>query len=431
MIASLFTYGSTVSPAQFFNRRQEIRRLLSRLAQGGSTAVVGQPHTGKTSLLHYIQEPEIQQQFTGQGLERCLLRFLDGHALGGIDQPTFWHQALIPLAAQFSAGPIHDLYAVSQANKFGTFTLEKLFAALQEERWQLALLLDEFDSFLNHPQLNNVEFYGGLRSLSSRYNSLALVVTTRRSLDFLNQSTQKLNPHGSPYFNTFNELRLGPLPQKDAAALLAQAGDVFDKHDRQFLVDVSGRQPYLLQLAADCLWHTHHEGERGNKRYEKAANELYDQARPHLNDTWRAWSDAERKVVTAVALNEIPYLAAGREFQEGRLIQDITDYSPELRGLEKSGTISKNKAGVWLINQEVMLWWLTDEIKRATRDDTAFAEWLQRHQFDGLFTNQERERWGKAAQTVTGTLGKGVTTLIESFSKGFGEGVGKAAASRL
>jgi hypothetical protein len=428
MSISPFTHGNMVPLYQFYNRRREVRRLLNRLAQGGSTAIVGQPHTGKTSLLHYIQEPEIQQQFTGQGLKRCLLRFLDGHALGGIDQPTFWHQALTPLASQFSAGPIHDLYAVSQANKFGTFTLEKLFAGLKEERWRLALLLDEFDSFLNHPKLNNVEFYGGLRSLSSRYNSLALVVTTRRSLDFLNQSTQELNPHGSPYFNIFSELRLGPLPQKDGADLLAQAGDVFDKHDRQFLFDVSGRQPYLLQLAADCLWHVHHEGERGNRRYEKAANELYDQARPHLSDTWRAWSDAERKVVTAVALNEIPYLAAGRQFQEGRLIQDITDRSPELRGLEKSGTISQNKDGVWLLNQEVMLWWLAEEIKRATRDDTAFTEWLQRHQFDGLFTNQERQRWGQAAQTVTGTLGKGVTTLIESFSKGFGEGVGKAAA---
>jgi hypothetical protein len=422
---SPFFHGHMVPPDQFYNRRREVRRLLNRLAQGGSTAVVGQPHSGKTSLLHYILAHEKRQAIVGDALDTCTFHFLDAHTFGGINQPIFWQHALEPLTRQFPNGPIHDLYATSQVNAFGAFTLETLFAALQEERWRLALLLDEFDALLNHPALNSVEFYGSLRSLASRYNSLALVVTTRRSLDFLNQNTQSLNPHGSPYFNIFSELRLGPLPQKDAADLLAQAGGAFNTQDRQFLFRLSGRLPYLLQLAADCLWEAHHEGKRGEARYQTAAHELYDQVHSHFNDTWRAWSHAERKVVTAVALHEIPYLAAGHVFQTDALTRDLEDYSAELRGLQTSGTIEADGDG-WRIAQEALLWWLADEIKRAARDDADFEAWLQRHQFGDLLTGQERARWSQAAKKAAGVIGKGATTLIEGFAKGFGEGIGKA-----
>ncbi len=430
MNTSPFLHGNIVPPSHFYNRRREVRRLLNRLTQGGSTALIGQPHSGKTSLLHYILAPEKRQAIVGDALDTCIFHFLDAHTFGGVNQPAFWQHALEPLTYQFPRGPINDLYATSQANAFGTFTLEKLFATLQEEQGRLVLLLDEFDALLNHPALNCVEFYGSLRSLASRYNSLALVVTTRRSLDFLNQNTQSLNPHGSPYFNIFSELRLGPLPQKDAADLLAQANNAFNVQDRQFLFRLSGRHPYLLQLAADCLWEAHHEGKRGEVRYQIAAHELYDQVHDHFNDTWRTWSQAERKVVTAVALHEIPYLATGHVFQTDALARDLEDYSAELRGLQTSGTIEADGDG-WRIAQEALLWWLADEIKRATRDDTPFEKWLQQHEFGDLLTSKERERWGKAAKTAANALGKGTTTLIESFAKGFGEGLGKAKATGL
>jgi hypothetical protein len=356
------------------------------------------------------------------------LSSLDVHMLGSFDQSAFWQLVLQPLVSHFPSNVIRDVYETSLANKYGTYTLETLFDVLQDEGWRVVLLLDEFDALLTHPILNSVEFYGSLRSLASRYTSLALIISSRRSLDFLNQNTQGLNPHGSPYFNIFSEIRLGPLPLRDSAELLARADTVFDKHDRRFLFEISGRHPFLLQLAADCLWEVHHRPKLGNQRYEVAAREFYDQSQLHFWDTWRTWSNDERKVITAIALYEIPFLVERRTFQQNSLIRDLDDYTQELRGLEKGGAISKNSQGVWIIAQEALLWWLADEIRRATRDNADFTEWLQKHQFDGLFTRQEREKWGRAAKTVGNTLGKGVSTLIESFAKGFGEGIGKTIA---
>ena len=46
-----------------------------------------------------------------------------------------------------------------------------------------------------------------------------LIIASRRSLDVLNHATQEINPHGSPYFNVFTEIRLGSLPDKHAQTL--------------------------------------------------------------------------------------------------------------------------------------------------------------------------------------------------------------------
>lgn len=50
-----FFYGNPVSPDQFIGRRREVRRITGRIVnQGQSTAVVGEPRSGKTSLFLYL-----------------------------------------------------------------------------------------------------------------------------------------------------------------------------------------------------------------------------------------------------------------------------------------------------------------------------------------------------------------------------------------
>ncbi len=422
---SLFIYGRAVTPTEFYNRRGPLRRLLGRLGTGQSTALIGQPHIGKTSLLNYLLDDEQRRALVGDGMDRCILSYLDSHMLGGHFTPSdFWAQALTPLAAQCPTDETRARYELSRENQFGAFTLEQLFRQLGQDGWRLILLLDEFDALLNHPILNSAEFYGSLRSLVSRCPGLALVIAARRSLGLLNEQTQKINPHGSPYFNVFTELRLGPLPHKDTVALLGQAGKRFDAHDRRFIVQTSGRHPYLLQAAAGILWEVHDQGKTGPARYQAASDELYNQTRAHFRDTWRAWSNAERKAVTAIALAQIPALVEGQLFLWTELVEDVENF-PELRGLKDAGTIAQAKDGNWRITQQAMLWWLADEIKRATRDDTTWQAWLREQELDGLLTRGEKRNITQAAKKVSAAVGKGATTLIEAFAKGLGAGAAK------
>lgn len=427
-----FVYGRAVKPAEFHNYKREIRRIIGRLQRGESTAIVGQPHTGKTSLLNMVMDSGVQREVLGAPLEQTILRYIDFQMLGhAFTQNEFWGHVLAPVTLQIRDENIQDLYVIAQENHFGTFTLEKLFVGLQSVGWKVVILLDEFESLLSHPILNSTEFYGSLRSLASRFTSLALIIATRRSLGYLNVDTQKLNPHGSPYFNIFTELRIGVLPQNAAEELLKQAGNRFDKVDSEFVLDISGRHPFLLQLAAALLWEyePQTQGEEKIMRYETIANDLYAQTDAHFNDTWRTWSNAERKVITAIALAQIPQLVEGHDFKWEALIDDIDDFSSELRGLEKDGIVIRTDDGEtasWAITQQALLWWLADLIKREVRDDKAWDQWLEAQEFGAVLTKQEREYFDSAAKTVRTTIGRGAVTLIESFAKGLTEAWAKS-----
>ncbi|MCP4105151.1 MAG: hypothetical protein GY749_06385 [Desulfobacteraceae bacterium] len=44
-----FYYGNPVSHKNFIGRAKELRRVIGRLLKGESTAIIGDPHIGKTS----------------------------------------------------------------------------------------------------------------------------------------------------------------------------------------------------------------------------------------------------------------------------------------------------------------------------------------------------------------------------------------------
>ncbi len=429
-----FIYGRAITPAEFLGREKELRLLFGHLAKGQSTAIVSQPHMGKTSLLNYILDSKARQAAVGNHLDHTLFSFLDAQTLHGVKtQPSFWELALAPVAEWIkrnksgAARPVAAPYETVQKNQFGMFVLEQLLSTLNASGLRLALLLDEFDDFLSHPVLNSAEFYGGLRSLASRSQSLALIIASRRDLVQLNQLTQAIKPHGSPYFNVFTEVRLEAWPEKALTQLLDRAGERFDKQDRRYIAYASGQHPFVAQAAAAKLWEADEEGLTGMARYRSAGRALYSETKLHFVDTWQSWTNETRKAVTAVALTQIPRLLTGHEFLVSELIEDLDDYGPELEMLEAAGLLAEGAKGEWRITQGAFLWWLADELRRNVRDDTEFKTWLLAQEMDGLLTSKERQKMSKAVQGTLGALGKGASTLIEAFAKGLGE----AASKRL
>jgi len=417
-VLSPFIYGRSLSPAEFAGRRVELNRVASRLSTGQSIAVIGQPHIGKTSLLEFISDASARRkQFEGR-FESNFFVFLDVLAAHGIRmQADFWKYVLAPLRNSEYAAQ----YEYASQDGYTNFALEQVFDNLERGERKLILMLDEFDSLLSHPVLNNPDFYGGLRTLASRSGGFALVIAARRSLQQLNQLTQELNPHGSPYFNVFVETQLGALKPEALTALLDQAGDHITNTDRLYIERVSGRHPYLAQTAAAMLWDVHEDGLIGQERYKVAGHNLHRQARQHFADTWNFWSNTTRKAVTAVALAEIPRLLSKHAFKVSELVEDLDDYSEELDMLQVSGTLAQNEEDEWVVAQDALLWWLADELRRNVRDETPFGDWIRAQHMDNLLTDRDRQRLTVAAQSVLSLVGKGATTLIETLAKGFGE----------
>ena len=71
-ILNPFIYGKPVPTERHINRQLELGTLFSRLQNGETTAIVGEPRIGKTSLLQYLATPAIQQKKLGQKAERLI-----------------------------------------------------------------------------------------------------------------------------------------------------------------------------------------------------------------------------------------------------------------------------------------------------------------------------------------------------------------------
>lgn len=281
---------------------------------------------------------------------------------------------------------------------------------------RLVLLLDEFDTFLTNPVLHKAVFYAGLRSLASRFRALVLLIASRREVEQLNQLTQEINPHGSPYFNVFTEYHLGPLSNRAMTRLLRQ-GTTFKRDDRQFVSDMSGRQPYLAQTAAAMLWDVDADGLRGEKRYVAAGSHLYRQAKRHFADSWRVWTNETRRAVTAVSLLQMPHLAPDLELDVENLAEDLGHFTPELERLAPSGLVERDEEGEWHVTQYAFLWWLADELWRNVRDQSDFTTWLQRNTMDGVLTRGQKTSLGNAVTQMLSYVDQGATTFIEAYAE--------------
>lgn len=410
-----YIYGRTLFHTEFYGRWRELNRISSRLASGQSIAIIGQPHVGKTSLLRFFASAESRRSKFGDQLEKNHFVFMDLQTLQSTTNPSdFWKDALAPLIDS-------DLRKHVEQYGYNNFSLEQIFNDLNRTGRKLILLLDEFDVLLSHPVLNSPDFYGSLRTLSSRSGGLVLVIAARNPLDELNRLTQQLNPHGSPYFNVFIEIQLGALKSEDLATLLDRGSDHITKTDRLYIERVSGRHPYLAQTAAAMLWDAHEEGFTNRDCYITAGKNLYKQTRPHFADTWRFWSWNARKIVMTVALAQIANLLTHRQMKVRDLVGDFEDFAPELDVLQVSGTLIQIENGEWIVSQEALLWWLTDELHRSLRDEVSFGDWLRSQEMDNLFTEQDKKNLTHVALTILGSVRKDSAVLIESLASEFGD----------
>ncbi len=433
MFKNPFIFGNRVEASDFFDREAAIRKTVGRLVGNGqSTLITGEPRTGKSSLLGYITAQELYPRTK----QRRFFSYVDIDALGSESTAAgFWTQALAPLERILekfsSSSSVASRLDVCKADDYSGHKVERLVRALKDESWQLVVLIDEMDRALHHEGLNNAAFFGGLRSVASRGGgALAVVLASRLSQKELDARTQVLSPSaGSPFFNIYRQVTLGPFPAEHVEALLDRAGERFTEDDRGVIRAASGGHPFLLQATASAMWEAYDEQiENPKERHQQVRKEVYREHKSLFADTWRNWTPEKRKTFTAVALAHTSQLLPERNFLSDAFVADLRDYSAELDELDEAGHVAgaPEVLGGWCVAAEAMLWWLTDELVRSVRTEKSFEEWLRSQELDRFLTTQEeRGKLATIVRGVTASLGRGTTSLVESFAKGLGSGLGK------
>jgi hypothetical protein len=242
-----FIYGKIVQPKRFVGRESAIQTIFRRISNSESTAIIGDPHIGKSSLLTYIASEQMRAEWL-EGHEHFIFIEIDCHLFPLNYQPAqFWRHVLDQIEATTSDSKLQVQLDVVRKSFFGSFTLQQLFSLLSRLDWRVVLLIDEFDTLLHHVNFNTAEFFGSLRSISSKIDSLAFVTASRMPIAEMTRRSQEINPNGSPFFNNLIEVRLPHLREVQVDQLLDHAlegtGVSFSQEERAYIRRATGGHP--------------------------------------------------------------------------------------------------------------------------------------------------------------------------------------------
>jgi len=417
-----FIYGRPVKPGEFLNRETELRTIFNRLRNGESTAIVGEPHIGKSSLLLQVADSGTQQAFLGgeaQNLATCLI---DLQPIGSDYSPgAFWAEVLEPLQ-RWDQDVCQLLQRAAESN-YARRPLERLFNHLGQNGLRLLLLLDEFEQLLTHPRFQDPTFFALLRSLSTRTGGLVRITTSRISVAQMNERGHALLASGSPFFNNVIEVRLHPFDERAVGMLLDRAGDVLTPDERRFIRRVAGPHPFLLQAMVATMLET-----SGEDRQARAAESFYERISFHFDDLWRTLDDRTRTTAVILCLMELGGRALGQEFSFGE-IEQVDAFGLELRNLAERGLAERVGDGWqfdwqhlllwrgerWTVSTQAFVWWVRDVVIAETRIVPSYTEWLANKRYRFLLTQQQWDTLVSLVRRAPPWAVRGVTALAKAL----------------
>ncbi|MBN1877130.1 MAG: AAA family ATPase [Anaerolineae bacterium] len=402
------------------NRDDELRTVFNRIRNGESSAIVGEPHIGKTSFLKKLADEQTQKDYLGKAQQELVTSMMDLLDVGKEYTPAnFWEEALEPLRLHPGHKTTSECLAAAAEADYARSALESLFEHLARQERVLLLLLDEFERLLIHPKFQDPSFFAGLRKFAGSTGGLILIVSSRLSLGKMNTLGRELLNVGSPFFNTCIELRLDPFEERTVGTLLDQGGDVFSIQDRRFIRRVAGRHPYLLQAMAAALFETQRQ-----QRQIRAAESFYERISFHFDDLWEGLDDNTRTIAVVLSLLELGGWALGQKFACGE-IEQVKKFGPELRRLAVLGLAEQVgeewqfdrqhlllwQGERWTMSSQAFVWWVRDVVIAPVRPIPAYDEWLRLKRYELLLTQQQWDELKKAVSSIPESMTHGVAKL--------------------
>lgn len=425
-----FVYGRPVRPEEFLGREADLLTIFSRLKNKESTAIVGEPHIGKTSLLLLIANQETQKTFLKDDAKKMVVFFKDLQPISaGYTPSEFWKEAIEPLQDRPGHSSIASRLKDVKEQDYSNNTLRKLFQNMGERGQVLVLLLDEFDRLLSHPNFKDPSFFAGMRSLSTITGGLVVITSSRLSVAEMNVKGHELlggNVNTSPFFNNFIQVKLRPFTSETVTKLLQRVPDVFTSQEITFIRRVAGGHPFLLQAMAATLFET----PKSLERPIQAAEMFYSRINFHFDTLWNALDDKAKTTAVILSLMDLDGYSAGSTFSYGE-IENANAFDAELKSLSDLGLAEKIQDGQridikhgliwkgekWTIGAQAFTWWVRDVVISKSHSLKEYDQWLADKRYRLLLTDEQWSNLTKIVKSVPEFVTKGVSALAKSIVK--------------
>jgi uncharacterized protein len=248
-----FLAGPMITDSQFFVGRQvELDAITSRMTgyRPISINIVGKRRIGKSSLLYHFLRTHGQRV---ENPSRYVVIYLNLQDSQYHNEIGFYHGVARQLLAHPSVKGKRALIKPFNVKSIDRLTFAGILGEWKRQGVLPVLCLDEFEALFHHAKEFDNGFFENLRYLINS-NILMLVVASHRPLDFYRRRYRLT----SSFFNFEQILPLGELTLGEARELInlpAKTNAPALSSDEQRLVkEWGGCHPFLLQLAASCLW---------------------------------------------------------------------------------------------------------------------------------------------------------------------------------
>jgi hypothetical protein len=381
--------------------------VFNRLRHGESTAIVGEPHIGKSSILQKVAEEKTGQEYLGKELASAIFCQIDLHPISSNYSPArFWNEAFEELEISVIQDGTRQLLNRTREQNFSRRSLERLFNHLGQREVKLVLLLDEFDRLLSHPAFRESNFFPLLRSLTTRTGGLVVVPASRLTVAEMNDPSRGILETGSPYFNNIIEEKLGPFADETVDLLLDQAPALISPEDRKVINHVAGTHPFLVQAIAAALA----EEDQGPERHACAVARFYGRVSYHFDDLWYSMDNRTRATAVVLSLLGLGGQTLGQGFASNEMGQ-VGQLEPELLrldglGLARAVTDESTsdwqytilwQGRKWTIGAQAFAWWVREIAITGVRPFPSFDDWLANERYRALLSP---EQWDWLINTV-------------------------------
>ncbi len=364
-----FIHSGPVPPSHFVGRKYEADQILSQLANPGrgSSAISGDPRVGKTSLLHYLCDPKVREEW-GLSPTWCHFLFLDCQGIAPCSEATLWHHVLRELEPHLSDDEALSelIRRLLKQSDLDVFYLKSLFDELARAGRLAVLILDEFEEIVEGPDQQVSELLSHLRVLLNRpERSLALLTASRAPLEKL---CVKFHRAGSPFHNSLSTIALHPFTEVEVEGLFSLYQVVLSSAERTCLRQMAGTHPYLVQLAASLIVGARGRPAEAEISLSQIEPEFEREASGYFSDMFRLSSEPQQMLLIWLALSPLSlYLPAGQTMPQDHLLT-FRRYDQELTHLIERGLVVNQPDGLALFSPIFGRWVLRNVVIAGGRD---------------------------------------------------------------
>jgi hypothetical protein len=301
------------SPNMLFGRTYLLHRIFSALADRQNISLVGLWHMGKSSLLHCIRLPELQQQFEYDFSQYIFVHIDLREYLQKKSEDFF--DAVSQQIIQQSRGRLELL---GQEHN-GEHEFSAILSQIAEQHFHTVLLMDAFDNVTRNPNFD-LSFFSFLRSQAA-LGKISYVTATIASLHKVcHRSIEE-----SPFFNIFGRYPLTPLEPEDAYALATVPADQahlpFTAQEVTLALELAGRHPFFIQRICYLLFEEKCRLHNAQVDYEHFTDLAYAEMEPYFGSMWDRLGPEQQIVLKNQALFNDASTAQIPELSESALFR--------------------------------------------------------------------------------------------------------------